>query len=360
MGDRYDLRVPCVRVIQGKRALYSFAVDGKKLQSFASIARVGRGSDAEIAGYQRPEVIKHVKGIQRYLEKPGALLPNAIVVAFDHRVRFEMLAQAEEVSYACAGILVIPIDESDTESDKPGWIVDGQQRSAALRDARLDEFPVCVVSFVADEDEQRAQFILVNNTRPLPRGLIHELLPATKAELPVQLMRRRLAAQILERLNTDKDSPFRDMIITPTRPSGVVKDNAVLRMVENSIYNGALYEYRRADSGEGNVPSMLRHLKIYWKTVANTFPGAWGLTPRQSRLSHGVGIAALGYVMDELTEGKPLAQVGEASTRLSILRDAPWTNGDWEFDAGTRRWNSLQNTPNDIRLLADHLVRLVR
>jgi hypothetical protein len=31
MADRYDLRLPCIRVKQGNRVLYSFAVDGKVL-----------------------------------------------------------------------------------------------------------------------------------------------------------------------------------------------------------------------------------------------------------------------------------------------------------------------------------------
>jgi DGQHR domain-containing protein len=361
MADQYELRLPCLRVLQGDRALYSFAVDGKRLHDFATVARVGRGEDAEIAGYQRPEVLKHVKGIQRYLEKPGALLPNAIVVAFDDRVRFEPAEDVQtEVPYAGVGTLVVPVDEAGHDGDKPGWIVDGQQRSAAIRDARLDEFPVCVVSFIADEQEQRAQFILVNNSRPLPKGLIHELLPSTQAELPLQLMRRRLPAEIVNRLNTDADSPFRSMIATPTRPDGVIKDNAVLRMVENSIYNGALYRYRHAATGAGDVASMLTHLKIYWQTVATTFPDAWGLPPRRSRLSHGVGIAAMGYVMDELTEDVSLRALPKAAARVSELRDVPWTRGEWHFADGPRRWNSLQNTPNDVRTLSTHLVRLVR
>lgn len=360
MADQYELRLPCLRVTQGKRALYSFAVDGKRLHDFAAVARVGRDAEAEIAGYQRPEVIKHVRGIQRYLEKPGALLPNAIVIAFDARVRFEASGDDLDPAYSAPGVLVIPIDETADEADKPGWIVDGQQRTAAIRDARIEEFPVCVVSFIADEKEQRAQFILVNNTRPLPKGLIHELLPSTEAELPVQLMRRRLAAQILNRLNIDTDSPFRGLVATPTRPDGVIKDNAVLRMVENSIYNGALYNYRKPGTDEANVASMITHLKVYWSTVAATFPEAWGLTPRASRLSHGVGIAAMGYVMDELTEGVKVRSLGKASSQVSILRAAAWTSGEWLFDSETRRWNSLQNTPNDIRLLTEHLLQLVR
>lgn len=360
MADQYELRLPCLRVLQGDRALYSFAVDGKRLHDFATVARVGRGEDAEIAGYQRPEVLKHVKGIQRYLEKPGALLPNAIVVAFDDRVRFEPAEQVQtEVPYAGVGTLVVPVDETGHDGDKPGWIVDGQQRSAAIRDARLDEFPVCVVSFIADEQEQRAQFILVNNSRPLPKGLIHELLPSTQAELPLQLMRRRLPAEIVNRLNTDQGSPFRGLIATPTRPEGVMKDNAVLRMIENSIYNGALYRYRDGSSGGADVAAMLTHLNVFWNTVAATFPEAWGLLPRRSRLSHGVGIAAMGYVMDRLTEDVAPRDLGVACSRVNELRDAAWTAGDWQFTDGPRKWNSLQNTPNDVRLLTHHLSEML-
>jgi len=360
MADRYAMRLPCLRVAQGDRTLYSFAVDGKRLDSFAAVARVGRGEDTQLRGYQRPEVLKHVRGIQRYLEKPGALLPNAIVVAFDDRVRFEpSSAPASDVEYSSVGTLVVPVDESATDEDKPGWIVDGQQRTAAIRDARIDEFPVCVVSFLAPESEQRAQFILVNNTRPLPKGLIYELLPVTHTELPLPLMRRRLAAEVLYRLNTDHDSPFVGRIATTTHPTGYIKDNAVLRMVENSIHNGALYQYRYADTGEGDVASMLSHLKLYWWTVTEQYREAWELPPRQSRLTHGVGIAALGYVMDELTEGHELRSLASACQRVPSLGSLPWTEGDWALSTGVRKWNSLQNTPNDIRLLAHHLIRLV-
>ncbi len=361
MADRYELRLPCIRVKQGNRFLYSFAVDGKLLGNFAAVARVGRGEDSNLQGYQRPEVLKHIRGIQRYLETAGALLPNAIVVAFDERLRFEALPAGEcsEITYATNGTLVVPVDEAAGENDKPGWIVDGQQRTAAIREARVDDFPVCVVSFVAEESEQRAQFILVNNTKPLPKGLIHELLPATQEELPLPLMRRRLAAEILYRLNTDHDSPFRHLIATPTHPDGVIKYNAIIRMVENSIYNGALYKYRYGDTGEGDVTNMLTHLRLFWTTVRYLFPDAWGVPPSRSRLSHGVGIASLGFVMDALTEDVPLRDLGRRLERLQRLSGAPWTSGTWQFASEERRWNSLQNTPNDIRLLTQHLLALL-
>ena len=130
-------------------------------------------------------------------------------------------------------------------------------------------------------------------------------------------------------------------------------------MVENSIYNGALYRYRTAGTGEGDVASMLSHLKVYWLTVATVFAAAWGLPPRKSRLTHGAGIAAMGYLMDHLTEGLDLADVGRASSALEQLSAVPWTSGEWGFSDGARRWNALQNTPNDIRILSSYLVSLL-
>ena len=80
--------------------------------------------------------------------------------------------------------------------------MDGQQRSAAIRDADLAEFAVAAVGFIAHgEAEQRSQFILVNNTKPLPKGLIHELLPDTMGHLPTAYARKQLPAEVLTRLN---------------------------------------------------------------------------------------------------------------------------------------------------------------
>lgn len=186
MADRYELRLPALEVRQGNRRIYCFAIDGKKLHSFAAVSRVRRDDSSTLQGYQRPEVLKHIRGIQRYLESDNAMLPNALVLAFDDSVRFDTTARRSNgIDYSIPGELVIPVDESLPDEDKPALIVDGQQRSAAIRDADLAEFPVAAVGFIADtQEDQRSQFILVNNTKPLPKGLIHELLPETSGHLP--------------------------------------------------------------------------------------------------------------------------------------------------------------------------------
>src|SRR4051812_45495040 len=221
MSDRVLFRVPAIEIKQGpRRVLYSFAVDGKMLPTFTTVSRIKREAQGDIFGYQRPEVLSHIAEIRRYLESPDPMVPNALVVAFDQRLRFEPFEDSQfDTAYSRAGTLVIPVDRTAPDTDKPGWIVDGQQRAAAIREASIKAFPICVVGFIAGSDaEQREQFILVNSTKPLPKGLIYELLPNTEGALPALLQKRRFPAEILVRLNQDADSPVRGMIETATNP----------------------------------------------------------------------------------------------------------------------------------------------
>ncbi len=361
---QYELRLPALEIRQGrKRRLYTFAVDGKKLPLFTTVSRVRR-DDRRIEGYQRPEVLAHVRAIRSYVESADAMVPNAIVVAFDTRVRFEPADETFDVGYVKPGVLVIPIDPDVPEEKKPGWIVDGQQRCAAVREADVKSFPLCVTAFItASEGEQRAQFILVNSTKPLPKGLIYELLPSTEGLLPPALMRKRFPTFLIERLNYDEDSPFRGMIHTPTTPDGIVKDNSILRMLENSLSDGCLYHFRDADTGTGDIEEMLLILKPFWRAVKKVFEDAWDQPPRRSRLTHGVGIASVGYLMDAITDEYiargTLPDESDYIAELDPLRElCAWTTGYWQLGRDSvRRWNELQNTPKDIQLLTSHLLR---
>lgn len=365
MADRYELRVPAIEVRQGTRRIYCFAVDGKKIHEFATVSRVHRDENGALDGYQRPEVLSHIKAIRRYLESDGAMLPNAVVFAFDSSVKFVPARRRSTVDYSVSGDLIIPVDETLAEEDKPALLVDGQQRSAAIRDANVPEFPVASVGFIADsQEEQRSQFILVNNTKPLPKGLIHELLPDTAGYLPPKYARRQLPARVMIKLNSDPAGPFFRKIAMPTSPDGDIKDNTILKMIENSLYDGALYQYRNPEDGSGDVDQMVLHLTAFWELVEKTWPDEWKLPPRKSRLTHGVGIQALGYVMDALTEGVVPENFNELriDRKLADIGDiAAWTTGFWDLGShDQRRWNSLQNTPNDVKLLTNVFLRTIR
>lgn len=403
MKNKEVLEFPAIAIRQGeRRELYAFAADGKQLHDFAQISRLSRGDDEHVAGYQRPEVLSHIAEIRNYLESEEPMLPNAIVVAFDSRVEFKPLGGKRAGVGPWHGHLVVPTDAT-AGGDKPGWIVDGQQRSAALRDARMGTFPVFVTGFITDNvAEQREQFILVNSTKPLPKGLIYELLPGTDVHLSTHLQRRRFPAYLLERLNYDSRSPLHLAIQTPTNPfrdlgvktirgfnaarqakedreklagvgtlpplrdgkakvQGFIKDNSILKMLENSLHDGALYRCRLQADDEMDTDRILEILFNFWGAVARVFPAAWGKPPARSRLTHGVGIVSMGHVMDAIADkyrssGIPTVEQFEADLRpLEPL--CSWTDGYWNFAAGTqRKWNEVQNTSKDIQLVANYLL----
>lgn len=362
-----ELRFPALEVRQGpRRALYSFAADGKLLPRFTTISRLHRNDNGGLGGYQRPEVLSHIREIREYIESDDPMIPNAIVIAFDRRVHFEP-ASVQPSGPGCSrlGVLVVPVDDGAPAEDRPGWIVDGQQRAAAIRDADIEQFPICITAFITDDaSEQREQFILVNSTRPLPKGLIYELLPNTEARLPTALERRRFPSYLLDRLNHDADSPLLAMIQTPTNPGGCIKDNSILRMLEHSLSDGALYTVRGGrELAREHADRMLDILNPFWSAVRTVFPDAWGLPPRKSRLMHGAGIVAMGFLMDAIVDryrrqGPP----SEAQFEENLIHLKPacrWTAGEWAFANGAqRRWNEIQNTPKDIELLVDHLLTL--
>jgi DGQHR domain-containing protein len=344
------------------RQVYVFAATADELLKVADVPRMGRSEQGGLVGYQRPEVAAHIAEIRRYLNGRDAVLPNAIVVAVDDCVDFIPLNGGASKSRSIHGTLAVPVPRG--HQPKPGFVVDGQQRLAAVASCRHVDFPVFVTALIApDIEEQRKQFLLVNRTKPLPQGLVFELLPEIQGILPEYLTRQRLAATITSRLNLEAESSLYRRIKTPTCPAGVIKDNSVRRMVLSSLSDGALFllgrDYRDLD---GFLSASCGVVSTFWGGVAMAFPGAWSLPPTRSRLTHGVGVAAMGYVMDHLylVQRRRLSWSPESvSHALEPLRPmCAWTEGYWHFGEGyERRWNELQNTDRDIRLLTNHFRR---
>ncbi|PRP96522.1 hypothetical protein ENSA5_35980 [Enhygromyxa salina] len=361
------IKVPAMEIRQSPgRKLYTFAVDGKRVYDFVDISRIRRNAGAELEGYQRPEVVAHIQEIKEYIESDAPMIPNGIVVAFDSRVKFKRVKSAalDMSSDAVMGVLEIPVGEHGKRG-KVGFVVDGQQRLAAIRGAKVQKFPMLVSAFITDDlRQQTEQFILVNSTKPLPKGLIYELIPHTDARLPTALHKRRLAAYLLERLNHEEQSPLYKMIRTPTAPDGVIKDNSMLKMLGNSLSDGVLYEFReRNELTVESVANMSALLRRFWGAVKETFPEAWGLKPRESRLMHGAGIVSVGNLMDHIASQRTRRSVIPSQKffrkHLSLVApECAWTKGDWRFGPDdVRAWNQVQNTRQDVEMLTDFLQR---
>src|SRR4051794_8583674 len=128
--------------------VFTFAARTTDVARFARIERAGRDAGGILQGFQRPQIASHIREIRDYLEKPTAILPNPIVVAFTGGVILEPLLPLDG-GWSRLSRLTI-----DVRSGPPGWIVDGQQRFTALSELRGREFEVLVSGFICESLEE--------------------------------------------------------------------------------------------------------------------------------------------------------------------------------------------------------------
>jgi DGQHR domain-containing protein len=366
MNSRETLSVRAVRAEQGTGTnVFAFFLHGRDITRIADISRIRR-EEHELKGFQRKEIRAHVNAITEFLDSGPVLFPNAIILAMSPEVEFASARGRKPgniVEVGDAGTLTIPIYP---EGRRAAWIVDGQQRSLALAQAKDRSIAVPVVGFVSAELEtQREQFILVNKARPLPTRLINELLPEVSVLLPRDLAARQLPSALCEALNADPSSPFHGLIrreSSAKEKSGIVTDAALIETMRLSLKSpmGALGQYRRNGDG-ADTAAMYDALVLYWSAVRDTFSEAWGKPPTHSRLMHSAGIRAMGALMDPIMLRTDGASDRGAGIRQSLKRLAPhccWTQGTWE-GLGLP-WDAIQSTSQHITKLTEHLMHLER
>lgn len=356
-----------IRVIQDpKHPLYMLSLDPDELLMLADISRVTRDDAGDLLGYQRPEVKRHVRNIVEYLDSGSVLFPNSIILALSSVCTFTRSRGPKvEDGPSEAGTLTIPLPREGQA--KPAWIVDGQQRALALAQAKRRKFPIPVNAFIADEVEmQRDQFLRVNNTKPLPKGLITELLPEVDTLLPPNMAARKTPSALVDLLNRDPDSPFHGLIRRASqtgaeRKTAVIVDTSLVKVLQDSFASpsGCLFPYRNSATNVTDFQSIRKLLFMYWGAVRDVFPSAWGKPPEESRLMHSAGILSMGRLMDRVMGSVNLADAGAAQlvkSDLQKLRSAcHWTEGRWE-EMGLD-WNEIQNLPRHVRELTEHLLR---
>ena len=241
--------------------VFAFSARAKDIFKFASIDRIGRDDQGKLHGFQRSQVTNHIKEIGAYLSKEDAILPNSVVIAFTSGINIK------DTSINGISEITINLDE------KPqGLVVDGQQRLTALSQIPDKDFEVLVSCIVCEsEEELRKQFILINNTKALPKSLIYELLPTVDG-LPVRLSSRSMASSLTEKLNFDGRSAIFTKIKMHTNPEGLIQDTVIQKMIMNSLSDGALREVIGQPDG---MNISFKVISDFFQAVAETFPEAW-------------------------------------------------------------------------------------
>ena len=341
----------------------SFVAKAKDIEKFAQISRIGRDNEGSLFGFQRLQIGNHIQEIHDYLEQDDAVLPNSLIVAFVEGASIEAKKDSN------VGEIKIDINQQPV-----GFIVDGQQRYSALRMLEDKEFEVFISAIICKSEEMlQKQFILINNTRPLSKDLIYELLPSVDG-LPPRLTGRTFASKMTQDLNFKKDSVFRGLIKLHTNPYGTITPNSIQKVIMNSKTNGAMREIY-SDRG---YEDCIKLIDNFFNAVSNVFENSWFLKdskgqfiydgnqnkaiqrPNKSRLTHGAGIISMGHIMDTVFTIKRSETVGEFIDILNLLKPhTAWTSGYWEFDSGKKSFSEIQNIPNHISELRDFLFKKV-
>ena len=364
---RKRLRRQALRLEQHPRyPLFTFALTGTELLAITGIARLNRDEAGRLLGYQRPEVRRHVRNIAEYLNSNDVLFPNAVVLALDSNSRFRARRGQADV-HSAVGTLEIPLP---TNGDpKPAWVVDGQQRMMALATSDRTELPIPVSAFIADDlAVQREQFLRINSVKPLPRGLTTELLPEIDSVLPQHLSRRRAPSILCDLLNRDARSPMRGLIrrasMSKRELAGArFSDTTIIKILQDSLSSpsGCLFRYRNVATGELDWTGATEVLFTYWNAVQETFPEAWHLPPTKSRLTHSIGLRAMGRLMDRvMLSVDPAQSATRGEVRRELRKVKPvchWTSGHWN-ELNGMRWNELQNVPAHVRMLSNFLTQV--
>lgn len=361
-----EFTIRALETKQNEKNIYSFFIPAKEILKLADISRIHRDNKGKLQGLQRKEVKKHINDILEYLNTENVLFPNSILLAINEEVKFTK-ARGSKLSsdkYSMSGTLSIPIKD---EGFRPAWIVDGQQRAIALSRCEKPELPIPIIAFIANDLEiQREQFIRVNKTKPLPKGLIDELLPTISGMLPSDLDSRKIPSAIVETLNFDPKSPFYGLIQKVSTDNNeqykpVIAHNSIINILKNSINNtaGCLFPYINITNEETDYNNILKIIYTYWNCVKKIFHEDWGKPTNQSRLMHGTGIFAIGALMDTIMRNvNPNDKKIENRITKELTKLKPycnWSNGRWdELDL---EWNDIQNIPKHKKMLTAYLIR---
>jgi len=230
-----------------------------EILQIAEIDRIRRDETGEIFGFQRPKIKNHINEIRDYLNKDGAVLPNPIVLAFTKSI---------SITKRDANNIEVEIDVTN---GPPGLVVDGQQRLTALAEVINKKFEVFVSILICkDEEELKRQFILINNTKPLSKSLIFELLPGVN-NLPERMSAKTLASKLVNNLNYDESSSLYLDIKQHTNVQGRIRDTAIQRLILNSLSDGACRELINEENGEELCFNLISQ---FFKAIKRTFPEA--------------------------------------------------------------------------------------
>ena len=360
-------RQRAVRVdVEGSLPFLLFALTVDELLEM-SVASLAQDATLEaVVDHTNPQTCSVLQEVTMTFQSEVGTSPIAVTVAISSRIRF-VASRGPNISESIGTVGVLEFPVADFSERPPLILLAGHYELLAASRAELGASPVSICGIeIEDIRIIREQFRRLSGVPRLNEAIADELFPLPIGMFPQRLAAKDVPSAICQWLHESEHSPFRGLItglpsVSGSRKKPVLPAASISMMIDESIStpSGCLFPYRNVATGETDFEGICRLLVAFWNGVRHAFPDAWGKPPARSRLMHGVGVRAMGRLMDlimpaiDASSDVAVEQVAQELARIEPF--CRWTTGTWD-ECGLK-WDEIQNVPRHIHMISSILIR---
>lgn len=232
-----ERKVFAMRTKLGAHRAYTFFASAETILPIAFVNHRDLRDPNAAPSYQRLIHRPRLKDIAGYLGN-GGFFPNAIILNFKKRVRFDLLKPEDEFGIT-PGELTLP------DSYKSAWIIDGQHRLYGYTELGEDErgshLPFLAFENISISDETKIFADINSKQKSVSKKLLDEITGEIKldsADKREQL--RAIASRAFDLMRDDEDGPLGDKVAGAEIKRGDGSILTIPYLVDATIQSGLL------------------------------------------------------------------------------------------------------------------------
>ncbi|TKJ22445.1 MAG: hypothetical protein CEE43_06020 [Promethearchaeota archaeon Loki_b32] len=335
-------------------------------------------------GVQRQRHDKWVEELKEGLKSSKAEMWSTAIIYFDlNRIEYTKLRDynGQEI-----GVIIITYDGHVYDAEKPGWILDGQQRMWALENIAIaSEDPdslklvgpvtIAIGEFYNKDTGIKLNFIRrtfshANKTQNLPKNFRKDLI-GTLDDYSQETMTKKdkkdaLISSLIRYLNTDKDSPFNGIIDMKNRGLPRIQGELISWGAMNYIIQEIL-EYEAFNKEDLPIPEIdsrykfnLELIKDYFNAIKYIYSSEWEQLVQNSRLRSRLVLSSFSMLIGKILHIS-IALSSDRNTRFKeIVRENLKISEDERvsFNVNSPLLLNLKNNQADIKTLTENLIKI--
>ncbi len=355
-----------------------------ELRKICGIHRFHSPDKINKIGVQRIKHIKWVEELQEGLKSPKAEMWSTAIIYFDiDKIEYTKLRDFEDQEI---GVIIINYDGHVYDANKPGWILDGQQRMWALENIAINtEDPdsleligpiTIVIGEFEDNDSNdkldfiRRTFYITNKTQNLPANFRKDLL-ATLNESSQEILTKKdkkdtLIASIVDDLSKDVDSPFTNLIDMynlglPRKQGEYISRGAMNYVIQEILeYEAFNKENLPIPKSDNRYNFNINLIKDYFNAINYIFLNEWEKPTEESRIRSRLVLTSFASLLSKILHiSFALSRDRENRFRVLVQEILKISEDErTQFDINSSLLLNLKNNQADIRTLAAGLIRI--